>query len=130
MPPSRRACPTASRPGRCCPCRACCCVGASGLGCLRVWFAPGTHAADIVEARACLAFICGVSGPLSVLLAEMLRRGYPVRPNLNAATAGLAAAAAAATLLNFFHLFDAAATDLVVLANRVLAGRAFGEAKA
>ena len=83
-----------------------------------------------MEARACLAFICGVSGPLSVLLAEMLRRGYPVRPNLNAATAGLAAAAAAATLLNFFHLFDAAATDLVVLANRVLAGRAFGEAKA
>jgi len=114
-------------------------VGASGLGCLRVWFAPGTHAADLVEARDCLAFICGVSGPLSVLLVVMLRRGYPVRPNLTAATAGLAAGAAAATLLNFFHPFDAAATDLVVhavavglvvLANRIFSGRAFREMKA
>jgi hypothetical protein len=114
-------------------------VGASGLGCLRVWFAPGTHAADLLEARACLAFICGVSGPLSVLLVVMLRRGFAVRPNLTASIAGLAAGAAAATLLNLFHPFDAAATDLVVhavavglvvLANRVLGGRAFHEMRA
>jgi hypothetical protein len=109
-------------------------VGASGLGCLRSWLLPGTHPADLVEARACLVFILGVSVPLSILLVVMLRRGYPLRPNLTAATGGLAAAAAAATLLNFFHPFDAAATDLVVhagavvlvvLANRALSGRVF-----
>jgi hypothetical protein len=46
--------------------------------------------------------------------------------------AGLASAAAAATLLNFFHPFDAAATDLavhifavaiVIAANRTFSGR-------
>ena len=109
-------------------------VGASGLGCLRSWFLPGTHPADLVEARDCLVFILGVSLPLSILLVVMLRRGYPLRPNLTAATGGLAAAAAAATLLNFFHPFDAAATDLVVhagavvlvvLAGRALSGRLF-----
>jgi hypothetical protein len=71
---------------------------------------------------------------LSILLVLMLRRGYPLRPNLTAATGGLAAAAAAATLLNFFHPYDAAATDLVVhagavvlvvLAGRALSGRLF-----
>jgi hypothetical protein len=109
-------------------------VGASGLGCLRVWLLPGTHSAALVEARDCLVFILGVSLPLSILLVLMLRRGYPLRPNLTAATGGLAAAAAAATLLNFFHPYDAAATDLVVhagavvlvvLAGRALSGRLF-----
>jgi hypothetical protein len=113
-------------------------VGASGLGCLRVWFAPETHAADLVETPDCFAFICGVSGPLSVLMLLMLRRGYPVQPNLTTAAAGLAAGAAAATLLNFFHPFDAAAADLVVhafavglvvLVNRALSGRTFREMK-
>jgi hypothetical protein len=46
--------------------------------------------------------------------------------------AGLASAAAAATLLNFFHPFDAAATDLavhvfavalVIVANQAFSGR-------
>jgi hypothetical protein len=109
-------------------------VGASGLGCLRSWLLPGKHSADLVEARDCLVFILGVSLPLSILLVLMLRRGYPLRPNLTAATGGLAAAAAAATLLNFFHPYDAAATDLVVhagavvlvvLAGRALSGRLF-----
>ena len=75
---------------------------------------PGTHAADLSEARDCLIFIVGLSVPLSALLIIMLRRGCPLQPGLTAATAGLAAAAAAATLLNFFHPFDAAATDLAV----------------
>jgi hypothetical protein len=44
----------------------------------------------------------------------MLRRACPLQPGLTAAVAGLASAAAAATLLNFFHPFDAAATDLAV----------------
>jgi len=89
-------------------------IVASGFGCLRARFAPGTHAADLSEARDCLIFIIGLSVPLSALLIIMLRRGCPLQPGLTTATAGLAAAAAAATLLNFFHPFDAAATDLVV----------------
>jgi len=107
-------------------------IVASGFGCLRAWFAPGTHAADLGEARDCLIFIVGLSVPLSALLIIMLRRGCSLQPGLTTATAGLAAAAAAATLLNFFHPYDAAATDLVVhvlavslviAANRALGGR-------
>ena len=114
-------------------------VGASGLGCLRAWVVPGTHAASLAEARDCLVFILGVSMPLSALLVMMLRRAYPLRPNLTAATGGLAAAAAAATLLNLFHPFDTAATDLavhaaavavVVLTNQMLSGRALRDAGA
>jgi hypothetical protein len=107
-------------------------IVASGVGCLRGWFVPGTHAADLSEARDCLIFIVGLSVPLSALLIMMLRRACPLQPGLTAAIAGLASAAAAATLLNLFHPFDAAATDLtihvfavalVILANRVLSGR-------
>jgi hypothetical protein len=112
-------------------------VGASGFGCLRVWIVPHTHVADLGEARDCLVFIVALSVPLSLLMLTMLRRACPLYPGLTAAVAGLAAAAAAATLLNFFHPFDAAATDLtvhaaavvlVVGANRVLGGRFFGPA--
>ena len=107
-------------------------IVASGIGCLRVWFVPGTHAADLSEARDCLIFIVGLSVPLSALLITMLRRACPLQPGLTAGIAGLASAAAAATLLNFFHPFDAAATDLavhifavalVIVANRALSGR-------
>jgi hypothetical protein len=107
-------------------------IAASGAGCLRAWIVPGTHNASMTEARICLVFIVGVSLPLSLLLVAMLRRACPLRPNLTAGLGGLAAASAAATLLNFFHPYDAAATDLIVhvfaiamviLANRLLAGR-------
>ena len=107
-------------------------IAASGVGCLRVWLVPGTHVADMGEMRDCLMFIIGLSVPLSALLIVMLRRACPLQPGLTAAIAGLAAAAAAATLLNFFHPFDAAATDLtvhafavalVVVANRAVSGR-------
>ena len=107
-------------------------VVASGVGCLRTWFVPGTHAADLSETRDCLIFIVGLSVPLSALLITMLRRACPLQPELTALIAGLASAAAAATLLNFFHPFDAAATDLamhvfavaiVIGANRALSGR-------
>jgi hypothetical protein len=107
-------------------------IGASGLGCLRSWTVPGTHEAD---GRICLVFIVGVSLPLSALLLAMLRRACPLRPGLTAVLGGLAAASASATLLNFFHPYDAAATDLalhalavslVVLANRAIGARAFG----
>jgi hypothetical protein len=89
-------------------------IVASGVGCLRTWFVPGTHVADLSEARDCLIFIVGLAVPLSALLIIMLRRAYPLQPELTALSAGLASAAAAATLLNFFHPFDAAATDLAV----------------
>ena len=107
-------------------------IVASGLGCLRTWLAPDTHVADMSEARDCLMFIVGLSVPLSALLIMMLRRACTLQPGLTAAIAGLAAAAAAATLLNFFHPFDAAATDLavhagavalVIAANRAFSGR-------
>lgn len=89
-------------------------LGASGLGCLRAYVLPGTHVATIGETRDCLVFIIGVSVPLSAVLILMLRRAYSLTPALTATMAGLASAAAAATLLNFFHPYDAAATDLVV----------------
>jgi len=105
-------------------------VGASGLGCMRAYVLPGTHVAALGEARDCLLFIIGLSVPLSATLIVMLRRAYSLAPPLTAAMAGLGSAAAAATLLNFFHPFDATATDLAVhavaVAIVVAAAWAFG----
>ncbi|HEY6256721.1 MAG TPA: NrsF family protein [Xanthobacteraceae bacterium] len=107
-------------------------LGASGAGCLRAWLVPDTHAADFNDTKDCLAFILALSVPLSALLLGMLRRGHTLRPNLTAAVAGFASAAAAATLLVFFHPYDASATDvavhvaavtLVIFANRAYGGR-------
>ena len=95
-------------------------VGASGLGCMRAYVLPGTQVAGIGEMRDCLLFIIGLSVPLSAALIVMLRRAYSLAPPLTAAMAGLASAAAAATLLNFFHPFDAAAADLAVHSVAVL----------
>lgn len=89
-------------------------LGASGLGCLRAYVLPGTHVATMGETRDCLIFILGLSVPLSAVLILMLRRACSLAPALTATMAGLASAAAAATLLNFFHPYDAAATDLAV----------------
>ena len=106
-------------------------IGASGLGCLRTIILPGTHVASLADTRACLTFIVGMSIPLSIVMVLMLRRAYTLRPNLTAMIGGLAVASASATLLNFVHPFDAAATDLsvhvlavaiVVSANRLLGG--------
>ena len=110
-------------------------IGASGLGCLRGWIAPGTNIADGHAMEGCFAFLVGVSLPLSGLLVVMLRRACPLRPNLTAALGGLAAAAAAATLLVPFHPHDATATDLLIHAltvlgvvglNGILGGRLLG----
>jgi hypothetical protein len=64
------------------------------------------------------------------VLVIMLRRACSLAPSLTAAIAGLASAAAAATLLNFFHPFDAALSDLAVHAVAVVivvaAVRGFG----
>lgn len=89
-------------------------VGASGLGCLRGWIAPGTDLPDQSEITGCFGFLVCVSVPLSVLIIVMLRRACPLRPNLTAALGGLAASAAAAALLVPFHPHDATATDLLI----------------
>ncbi len=89
-------------------------LGASGAGCLRAWAAPASHDPSLYEERVCLAFIVAVSVPLSLLLVAMLRRALPLRPGLTAGLGGLAAAAASATLLNLFHPYDAALSDIVV----------------
>ena len=115
-------------------------IGASGVGCLRGWILPPAHTvltdAVMDEMRLCLAFIVGISLPLSVLLVVMLRRACPLRPGLTAALGGLAAAAAAATLLSLFHPYDVTASDLsvhalavliVVGANRVISGAALAD---
>jgi hypothetical protein len=105
-------------------------IGASGAGCLRTWLLPGTHAAVLDDTKDCLAFILALSVPLSVLLLGMLRRGHTLRPGLTAAVAGVASAAAAATLLVFFHPYDASATDVVVhaiaVALVIITNRAYG----
>ncbi|UGB37001.1 NrsF family protein [Frateuria soli] len=107
-------------------------IGASGLGCLRDWIAPATNVASAPEAGGCLFFIIGFSVPLSALLLVLLRRACPLRPVLTAVMVGLASAAASASLLEIFHAFDAAATDLamhalavavVIGANAALGGR-------
>jgi hypothetical protein len=105
-------------------------IAASGTGCLRSWFVVATRSQTLTETEHCLAFIVGFSIPLAAVLIVMLRRGYSLHPNLTAIVGGLACAAAAATLLNFFHPFDATATDLGVHAFAVVfvivAARFFG----
>jgi len=105
---------------------------ASGWGCWRTEQA-GLDPAGVHAPPSCFVFIVGVSVPLSVLLFLMLRRAYPVRPDLTATMGGLAAAGASATLLAFFHPIDITAPDLlahvaavlvVIGANRVASGRA------
>ncbi len=110
-------------------------IGASGMGCARGWLIPGTQEASLADTKDCVGFILGLSIPLSAVLLVMLRRGYSLAPNLTRALAGLAVAAAAATLLTLFHPYDAAVTDLavhagavtlVIIATRFLAGRILG----
>lgn len=107
-------------------------IAATGVGCLRGWVVPDLHAASLQESQSCFEFIVGLSIPLSVLTIAMIRRGFPLRPNLTAATGGTAVAAAGATLLNFFHPYDVGAIDivvhvvaigLVIAANRFIGGR-------
>ncbi|MCB8883477.1 DUF1109 family protein [Acidisoma cellulosilytica] len=106
----------------------------SGMGFAHIWRLPGFQDATMVAAEYEFGFILLVSLPLSALLVVLLSRTFPVRPNLTAALAGLAAAGAAATLLNFFHAYDGSLCDLVghvaavavvIGLNRLFAGRVF-----
>ncbi len=112
-------------------------IGASGLGCLREWVAPGTQVAGMHQSADCLVFIISFSIPLSALLIVLLRRACPLRPVLTAVLIGLASAAASASLLEICHSFDAAATDLlthalavatVVAVNAAMGGRLLSKA--
>jgi hypothetical protein len=114
-------------------------IAAGGAGCLRTRLLPGMHAANLDDSKSCIAFILAVSIPLSAMLLAMMRRAYSLHPGLAAVIAGLASAAAAATLLNLFHPYDASATDLVVhtvavvlviVANRAYGGRMLQTASA
>ena len=107
-------------------------IGASGVGCLESWIGAQTYRAPDIDSHNCLFFILGISIPLSLLLFTMLRRGFSLRPNLTAIVGGLTCAATAAALLNLFHPYDVAATDLavhalavaiVILANTIFGGR-------
>ncbi len=90
-------------------------LGASGLGCLRQEFVAAVRPATMQDAmQDCMPFILKTSLILAIPLAVLLWRARPLRPELVATTAGLATAAAAASLLWFEHPFDASATDLVV----------------
>jgi hypothetical protein len=109
-------------------------IVASGAGCLRAFRIADTRPPTISDERDCLLIILALSIPLSLLLLAMLRRGHTLLPGLTTLTAGLAAASAAATLLMFFHPFDATLSDLiahgvgvviVVAAVRYFGGRAF-----
>jgi hypothetical protein len=94
-------------------------IGASGLGCLREWVAPGSDIPGAHTVTGCFSFLICVSVPLSALIVVMLRRACPLRPNLTAALGGLAVAAAAAALLMPVHPHDATATDLLIHAAAV-----------
>jgi len=105
-------------------------IGASGMGCLRS--IANAYPMPTAGSEQCLIFILSLSLPLSLPLIVMLRRGFSLRPNLTAIIGGLACASAAATLLNFIHPYDAAATDLtvhavavaiVIVANTIYGGR-------
>jgi len=89
-------------------------IAASGLGCLRDVVLPGTRMAPMEETMGCLAIIVALSVPFALLMFAMLREAFSLLPGLTATIAGLAVAAASATLLNLFHPFDAAAVDLLV----------------
>lgn len=84
-----------------------------GMGFAHIWRLPAFQDASMRGAEYSFGFILLVSLPLSALLALLLRRTFPLRPTLTAVLAGLAAAAAAATLLNFFHAYDGSLSDLV-----------------
>ena len=110
-------------------------AAASGFGCLRVWIAPQTHVAAMSEARDCLIFIILLSVPFSALLLAMLRRACPLYPGAYRRRRRSCGCGRGGHVVNFFHPYDAAATDLavhaiavaiVVAANRALGRRIFG----
>jgi hypothetical protein len=88
-------------------------IGTSTVGCLGAP-AAGTNTVALGGTDNCLMFILTTAMPLSLFISFLLRSSYPLRPNLTSTVCGIASAAAAATLLNFAHLHDVSAPDLMV----------------
>ena len=87
-------------------------LGASGVGCL----GDLTRLAgvDRDHSGSCLLFILGAGVPIGALLLWRLSRARPIEPLPVALLGGLAAAAIAALLLQFFHPFGLTLIDLAV----------------
>lgn len=92
-------------------------VSADGLGCLVDAIDP-----NIIEPSpvSCIKMIVLLATPLSLVLLVMLRRAFNLHPHLTATMAGLAAAAAAAVVLDLVHPVSAGALDAVAHAAAVL----------
>ena len=98
----------------------------------RTWGVPPDLGDAAPDVRVCFTLIVAFSLPLALVLARMVRRGFPLRPGLTSVVGGLTAAAGGATLLAIVHPYDATARDiavhaaavgLVVAANALLADR-------
>ena len=107
-------------------------VASTGLGCVETLFAPDSWGIEASEEIECLLFILGTALPLSAGLLALVHWAKPERPRLVGAAGGLAAAAAAVSLLTLVHPHNSALLDIlahgagvtaVVAVNLALAGR-------
>ena len=87
-------------------------IGASAAGCLRRAPIVAALPEAPMHPMLCFYFIVLAAAPLAALLIMQVTHAYPLRPLLTATLAGLASAAAAASLLILIHPFDANARDL------------------
>ncbi len=108
-------------------------VTLNGLGCLATLAIPGAQT-TMPQFLICLTLLLAISAPLTAAMVLMLRRARPMRPFRVAVLGGLAASAAAATLLLLIHPHDSAVLDLaahavavaaIVGLNVLLGGRLF-----
>ena len=83
----------------------------NGLGCLATLAIPGAQTSPF-QFIVCLSLIIAISIPLTAVMIFMLRRSRPLRPLRVGIVGGLAASAAAATLLVLIHPHDSAVLDL------------------
>jgi hypothetical protein len=90
----------------------------SGLGCLATIAIPGTETNGF-QFAVCLSLILAISAPLTAVMVVMVRRARPLRPLRVAILGGLAASAAAASLLVIVHPHDSAVLDLAAHATSV-----------
>ncbi len=86
----------------------------SGAGCYRDLMRSGSSGLEVGDSFHCLIFILGVSLPLGATLVWLLARARPIDPLPVALLGGLATAALAAFLLQFFHPFAVTFVDLAV----------------
>jgi hypothetical protein len=84
------------------------------VGCLRHGGITDADGATPIGTGTCFFLILGTAVPISALLMVLVRRGYPLRPELTSLLCGLAGAAAAATITNIVHPHDAGASHLAL----------------